>query len=577
MGNNATNKLAEWRAGRSPLPKENLAWRLYGAGLESFGDDGRPTRMPMPEFGSDELLARVDALGVCFSDVKLINQGPNHPRVAGRDLVKEPVIPGHEVSLTTVGVGENLKNEYKIGDRFVVQADIYVNGVTVAYGYVLPGGLQQFGIIGKEILNGDDGCYLLPVKPETGYAEAALTEPWACVVACYRIYPRRAMKDGGVMLFIGPAAKERYTLPAGIRPRKVILAGVGDVLDKTAFGDAEIIEIGPISSDQLAALSEERTGDKGFDDIVVLGRTEPELIEALDRHAGKGAVINIVSDTPMTDPVTIDVGRAHYDRVLYVGGSDIPEGYEATTDSQFKPNGAAWFIGAAGPMGQMHVELSISMANGPKKILATDVDTNRLNSLKEKVASLAEKKGIKIEFLNPAEVGDSKVLQVASDMTGGRGFDDIIVLAPVPALIEQAVPHLAEGGKLNVFAGVPIGSMAKINLNPVYLKSARIIGSSGSSISDLEFTLSEAESGNLPTNRSVAAIGGIDAGHDGVKAVKDAVFPGKTVIFPQIAELPLVTLSDLQQVLPSVYSKLEDGKYWTLEAEEELLKLKLDL
>ena len=97
------------------------------------------------------------------------------------------------------------------------------------------------------------------------------------------------------------------------------------------------------------------------------------------------------------------------------------------------------------------------------------------------------------------------------------------------------------------------------------------MGSSGSMISDLKHTLDEAENGNLPTNRSVAAIGGINAIGDGVRAVKDAKFPGKTVIFPQIADLPLTALPDLKDVLPSVYTKLEDGRFWTKEAEEELL------
>ncbi len=35
-------------------------------------------------------------------------------------------------------------------------------------------------MIDQRVLNGDHGNYLIPVKPDTGYAEAALTEPWAC-------------------------------------------------------------------------------------------------------------------------------------------------------------------------------------------------------------------------------------------------------------------------------------------------------------------------------------------------------------------------------------------------------------
>jgi threonine dehydrogenase-like Zn-dependent dehydrogenase len=569
------SKTEHYRSGFGPVPAEYLAWRLYGAGLENFGDDNKPARLPMPTYGPDELLSRVDAIGICFSDVKLINQGGSHPRVTGRDLIADPVIPGHEVSLTIVGVGENLKDKFAVGQRFVVQADIYVNGINIAYGYALPGGMAQYGVLGKEILEGDEGCYLLPVKPDTGYAEAALTEPWACVVASYRIHPRREMKKGGIALFVGPPAREHYDLPNGISPSKVILAGVGDAIDRSVFGKVEIIEIGPISGPELTALSQERTGERGFDDIIVLGKTEPELIETLGRFVAKGGALNIVGDQPLGKAISVDVGRVHYDGMLYIGGQEIADGYEQTTDSEFVKGGSAWFIGAAGPMGQMHVERAISMKDGPSKILATDVDTGRLNMLRDKVAAMARQRSIELVFLNPMEVGEDKVAEARQQITNDVGFDDIVILAPVPALIEQSAQYLARGGKMNIFAGVPRGTIANLDISCVYTCGARFVGSSGSRISDLQHTLNEAEAGNLPTNRSVAAIGGIDAIGDGVKAVKEAKYPGKTVIFPQISNLPVTALPDLKNVLPSVYKKLEDGRFWTRESEKELLRQKL--
>ena len=67
----------------------------------------------------------------------------------------------------------------------------------LAYGYALQGGLSQYNVVGEEILDGDEGCYLLPVQPETGYAQAALTEPWACVTASYDVVYRAGWKPGG--------------------------------------------------------------------------------------------------------------------------------------------------------------------------------------------------------------------------------------------------------------------------------------------------------------------------------------------------------------------------------------------
>ena len=105
-----TDKLQAYHEGTTPIGNTNRLWPLYGAGLENLGQEGQPIDVPAPVYGPDELLIRHDAIGLCFSDTKVIKQGPNHPRI-GRDMVKEPVVLGHEVSLTVVGVGENLRDD----------------------------------------------------------------------------------------------------------------------------------------------------------------------------------------------------------------------------------------------------------------------------------------------------------------------------------------------------------------------------------------------------------------------------------------------------------------------------------
>ena len=76
-----TDKLTEYRLANAPLPERNRLWPLYGAGLENLGEGGRPIEVPMPSFGPDELLVRHDACGLCFSDIKVIRLGPDHPRI----------------------------------------------------------------------------------------------------------------------------------------------------------------------------------------------------------------------------------------------------------------------------------------------------------------------------------------------------------------------------------------------------------------------------------------------------------------------------------------------------------------
>jgi hypothetical protein len=117
--------------------------------------------------------------------------------------------------------------------------------------------------------------------------------------------------------------------------------------------------------------------------------------------------------------------------------------------------------------------------------------------------------------------------------------------------------------------------MVSLDLSVVYQKNIRFIGHTASTIEDLRQMLAQAESGQLSPNRSVKAIGSLEALKDGLQAVRDAVFPGKVVIFPQVKNFPLTPLPDLQEKLPAVYAKLKDGQEWTTEAEQELLRIML--
>ncbi|NIM51782.1 MAG: alcohol dehydrogenase catalytic domain-containing protein [Gemmatimonadales bacterium] len=112
-----SDRLTDYRRADAPLPEHNRLWPLYGAGFDNLGRDAQPIEVPIPEYGPDELLVRHDACGLCFSDIKVLRLGEEHPRIY-RDMQADPVVLGHEVAMTVVGVGENLRDQYKIGDRF---------------------------------------------------------------------------------------------------------------------------------------------------------------------------------------------------------------------------------------------------------------------------------------------------------------------------------------------------------------------------------------------------------------------------------------------------------------------------
>ncbi len=563
--------LDAYRAGRTPIPDMQFAWELTGTGLEHFGRDGHPTAIPVPRPGPRDLLCRVDAAGLCFSDIKILTLGSEHPRIAGRDLKTNPVIMGHEVALTVVEVGDERESEYQIGDRFVVQADIFYQGQGLAFGYALPGALEQYVVIGQEILEGDEGTYLIPVRPDTGYAEAALSEPWACVERSYRASHRTTLAGGGrAFVAVAPGADATDLtwgrLAQGPWPKHAVLTRL------VPSGIRRLLEAAAGTVEEVACPMCAAGLGQPFDDMILIGDFDPEAIEACGKALAKGGVLCLIRTTPVPRKVDIDVGRIHYDDTHYLGaaGPDISEGY-ASRSSDIKPGGKAWFIGAGGPMGQMHVQRAAEDVNGPALVVATDLDTARLATLPERYGAAAAQTGTKLVCLNPKELApeafEAKLRELAPD-----GFDDIVCLAPVPALIGGAMDHIGQDGILSIFAGVGRGTIANLDITPVFRRRARMTGTSGSAISDLEFTLHKTERCELSPNRSVAAVGGMTAAHEGLEAVKAGAFAGKIVIYPQIPDLPLTPLEKLRDVLPEVAAKLGPGDTWTREAETELIR-----
>ena len=562
-------KLNNYRRAVAPLPATYRLWPLYGAGFENMGREGKPIEVSMPAYGPDELLIRHDACGLCFSDIKVIAQGQNHPRIL-RDMRTEPVVLGHEVSMTIVGVGETLRGQYHVGDRLTLETDILVKGKFLAYGYWFQGGLSQYSVIGPDIYASDLGNNLIPVQPDKSYAEIALTEPWACVVAAYTLNYRTGLKSGGTAWFIGTGRDKPYTISAGFEadshPKHLLLTNVPQAFAAWLETRAKELGVEVISVPDVTAPPVEFV-----DDIVLLGG-DADLIEKVSPRLNQFGIIALMADAPLSRSVNVDVGRIHYHRWVYVGSTsaDIARAYsDVPVRANLRPGGKVWFVGAGGPMGRMHVQRAIEFKNPPAVIVCSDVSDMRLGELHEAFTDQARERGIQFVCLNPIDTAGYAAGMATFQNTG---FDDIVVLAPLPAVIAEANSHLSPRGVMNVFAGVARGTLAALDLSGAYLLGTRVIGHSASLMSDFELVLDKTNSGELSPNRSVAAVGSLSAARDGLKAVKEATLAGKVVIYPNIKELPLTTLSELKEKLPTVYARLNARGEWTNAAEEEFLR-----
>ncbi|MBP3479099.1 MAG: zinc-binding dehydrogenase [Oscillospiraceae bacterium] len=152
------------------------AVRMYGA------YDVRLEEFELPQITADEVLMRVVSDSVCASTYKAIKQGSKHKRVPD-DIAENPIIIGHEMCGEIVEVGENLKNEWKVGQGVVVQPALNLpTNRDPGYSYPYIGGNTQYAIVPKVVL--EKGC-LLPYEGDS-YFKGSLAEALACCIRGFK-------------------------------------------------------------------------------------------------------------------------------------------------------------------------------------------------------------------------------------------------------------------------------------------------------------------------------------------------------------------------------------------------------
>ena len=90
--------------------------------------------------------------------------------------------------------------------------------------------------------------------------------------------------------------------------------------------------------------------------------------------------------------------------------------------------------------------------------------------------------------------------------------------------------------------------------------------------SHLKYTLELVETDRINPASSLAAVGGMMDLKKGIKAVEAAKFPGKTVIFPNIKNMPLTPLKDIGKLSPDFEKTLSPEGFYTMKTEKAIFK-----
>lgn len=160
-----------------------------------YGIEQRPQPTPAP----DQVLVRVGAVGICKSDLEVLDGTRPAP------YVRYPVVLGHEWAGTVEAVGAAVR-EVAAGDRVAVEGHNFCRtcgfcrrGETNLcehyneFGFTLPGGYSEYVAVRADLVH--------PFGPSLTLEEAALCEPASC--AGYGVM-RSRVRPGDTVVVIGP-------------------------------------------------------------------------------------------------------------------------------------------------------------------------------------------------------------------------------------------------------------------------------------------------------------------------------------------------------------------------------------
>ena len=353
------------------IPNTMQAVRLHGVGFENL----RVEPAPVPTPNDNQFLARVDAAGVCASNLKIIAQGSEHTFINGIDLAKYPAQLGDEGCITVVSPGRNVRDRFPAGKRFCIQPAVdhppinhrerfRDNGegmLKVAVGYCLPGHLAQYLLVTEETI--EAGCVLPVPDEDMPLFAAALCEPISCAISGQDRHihvfqktpssprePRLGLLPGGVTLIVGAGPMGRMHAEAALRfrPRCIIVVDIAesrlqwvrDVLLPRAR--AAGVDMHALGNDAGLEMMRKASRGLGADDIIVaVGARDVQT--SAQAWLARGGTLSLFGGLKKGEHlIALDTLRVHYDDIRVVGSSggspaDIVETLRMVAAGEFDP------------------------------------------------------------------------------------------------------------------------------------------------------------------------------------------------------------------------------------------------
>lgn len=233
-------------------------------------------------------------------------------------------------------------------------------------------------------------------------------------------------------------------------------------------------------------------------------------------------------------------------------------------------------LAGAGPMGLAAIDYIIHCDRKPKFLVVTDISDDRLNRAEALLGvDEATKNGIEIKYINTAKMDDP--IADLRDLTDGKGYDDVLVFAPVKPVVEQADAILAFDGCLNFFAGPSDPNFsAEFNFYNAHYQFTHIVGTSGGNTDDMVESLDLMSKDLINPALLVTHIGGLNTVPEATLNLP-TIPGGKKLIYTHL-NFDLVAIDDFEEKGKSntIFTALDEickkhNGLWSVEAESHLL------
>lgn len=270
----------------------------------------------------------------------------------------------------------------------------------------------------------------------------------------------------------------------------------------------------------------------------------------------------------LSEPISCIVGTFHanYHTVQgsYVHSMGIVEG------------GNMAILAGVGPMGLGAIDYAVHCARKPGLLVVTDIDDARL----ARAASIytveeAEKNGVKLLYVNTSS--PDRGIDYLKQLTGGKGYDDVLVFAPVKPVVEMGDRLLAHDGCLNFFAGPGNTAFsAEFNFYNVHYNSTHVVGTSGGNTQDMLESLDMMAKGLINPASMITHVGGLNSVVSTTLNLP-GIPGGKKLIYTNI-DMELTAIADFKEKGKNdpMFAQLariveENNGLWSADAEKYLL------